>query len=74
MINLSKIQIQVNRILSCYRAFAFSVMVQILFRTGAIAVQLVLEPEICQGAELKCDKQLTHIVRVSGAFFLLIRK
>jgi hypothetical protein len=61
----------------------------------SVAVQIVSEPEICQGAGIKlradervrvqeplriclgcrskskkCDKQLTHIVRVSGALFL----
>jgi len=76
----------------------FAVMVQILLRAGAIAVQFVSEPEISQGAGLKlhvdarvrvqqplqiclgcrskskkCDKQLTHIVRVMGqALFICL--
>jgi len=73
----------------------FAVHAQILLSITRVAVQIVSEPEICQGIGFKmradarvrvqqplqiclecrskskkCDKQLTHIVRVSFSCFV----
>ena len=44
-----------------------------LLADARVRAQLPLQISLeCRGKSKKCDKQLTHIVRVSGAFFIFV--